>query len=158
MSPLDALAPDQRAVVVAACCGRDGRYDDVAAMLGIPVAAVRSRAHAGLAALAPGNGLPAEITAPLADYLLGQQSEADAAATRGLHRRVGPGAGVGRGRRPRPSPRPRPRAAAGDPGRAPRRPHRRKPRPRPTLRRPPMRTPPLGDGSGAGRVARCARR
>ena len=53
-------------------------------MLGIPVPAVRSRAHAGLAALAPRNGLPAEITAPLADYLLGQLSEADAAATHGL--------------------------------------------------------------------------
>ena len=83
MSPLDALAPDQRAVV-SLVLRPDGRYEDVAAVLGIPVPAVRSRAHAGLAALAPGNGLPAEITAPLADYLLGQLSEADAAATHGL--------------------------------------------------------------------------
>ena len=45
---------------------------------------MRSRAHAGLDALAPENGLPDEVTAPLADYLLGQQPERDAEATRGL--------------------------------------------------------------------------
>jgi hypothetical protein len=83
MSPLDALAPDQRAVV-ALVLRPGGRYEAVATVLGMPVAAVRSRAHAGLAALAPRNGLPAEITGPLADYVLGQLSEADAAATRGL--------------------------------------------------------------------------
>jgi hypothetical protein len=83
MSPLDPLAPDQRAVV--SLILQQGRsYEDIAALLGLPVAAVRSRALAGLDALAPGNGLPGEITAPLADYLLGQQAEADAAATRGL--------------------------------------------------------------------------
>jgi hypothetical protein len=83
MSPLEPLAPDQRAVV--ALVLQQGRsYDEIAAMLGIPVDAVRARAQAGLAALAPANGLPGEITAPLADYLLGQQPEADADATRGL--------------------------------------------------------------------------
>jgi hypothetical protein len=83
MSPLEPLAPDQRAVV--ALVLQQGRsYDEIAAMLGIPVDAVRGRAQAGLAALAPANGLPGEITAPLADYLLGQQPEADADATRGL--------------------------------------------------------------------------
>jgi hypothetical protein len=83
MRPLDALAPDQRAVVTLLL--HQGRtYDDIAAVLGIRVAAVRERAYAGLAALAPANGLPGEVTAPLADYLLGQQSPADAAATRGL--------------------------------------------------------------------------
>ena len=45
---------------------------------------MRARAQAGLAALAPANGLPGEITGPLADYLLGQQPPADAEATRGL--------------------------------------------------------------------------
>ncbi len=81
--PLEPLPPDQRAVV--ALVLQQGRsYDDVAALLGLPVDAVRDRAQAGLAALSPGNGLPAEITGPLADYLLGQQSECDAAATRGL--------------------------------------------------------------------------
>src|SRR5215213_7025734 len=83
MSPLESLAPDQRAVV--ALVLQQGRsYDDIAALLGIPVEAVQARAHAGLAALAPVNGLPGDITAPLADYLLGQQPPADAAATRGL--------------------------------------------------------------------------
>src|SRR5215211_1309504 len=83
MSPLDPLAPDQRAVV--SLILQQGRsYDDIAQLLGLPVAAVRSRAHAGLDALGPGNGLPAQITGPLADYLLGQQPERDAEATRGL--------------------------------------------------------------------------
>ena len=72
MSPLDPLAPDQRAVV--ALVLQQGRsYDDIAALLGIPVGAVRARAHAGLAALAPDNGLPIEITGPIADFLLAQQ-------------------------------------------------------------------------------------
>jgi hypothetical protein len=83
MSPLDPLAPDQRAVV--ALVLQQGRsYDDIAALLGIPVGAVRARAHAGLAALAPDNGLPIEITGPIADFLLAQQPAGDAAATRGL--------------------------------------------------------------------------
>lgn len=83
MSPLEPLAPDQRAVV--ALVLQQGRsYDEIAALLGIPVEAVRARAQAGLAALAPANGLPGEVTAPLADYLLGQQLDADAEATRGL--------------------------------------------------------------------------
>src|SRR5918992_819260 len=83
MSPLEPLAPDQRAVV--ALVLQQGRsYDEIAALLGIEVDAVRARAHDGLAALAPSNGLPGEITAPLADYLLGQQGDADAEATRGL--------------------------------------------------------------------------
>jgi len=80
MSPLDALAPDQRAVV--ALVLQQGRsYEDIADMLGLPVAGVRARAHAGLRSLAPDNALPDEVTAPLADYLLGRQSPADAAAT-----------------------------------------------------------------------------
>ena len=83
MSPLDPLAPDQRAVV-SLILQQGSSYDDIAQLLGLPVAAVRSRAHAGLDALAPGNGLPGEITGPLADYLLGQQAERDAEATRGL--------------------------------------------------------------------------
>ena len=83
MSPLESLAPDQRAVV--ALVLQQGRsYDEIATLLGIPVDAVRARARAGLAALAPDNGLPAEITAPLADFLLAQQPDADAEATRGL--------------------------------------------------------------------------
>jgi hypothetical protein len=45
MSPLAAVAPDQRAVV--ALMLQQGRaHEDIAAVLGIPVAAVRWRAHA----------------------------------------------------------------------------------------------------------------
>jgi hypothetical protein len=83
MSPLEPLAPDQRAVV--ALVLQQGRsYEEIASLLGMPVEAVRARAHAGMDTLAGDNGLPAEITGPLADYLLGQQPERDAGATRGL--------------------------------------------------------------------------
>ena len=83
MAPLEPLAPDQRAVVSLVL--QQGRsYDEIASMLGIAPDAVRARAHAGLAALAPANGLPPEITGPIADYLLGQQPPRDAEATRGL--------------------------------------------------------------------------
>jgi Sigma-70, region 4 len=83
MSPLEPLAPDQRAVV--ALVLQQGRsYDEIAALLGMPVDAVRARAHAGLVALVADNGLPDEVTGPLADYLLGQQRRRDAESTRGL--------------------------------------------------------------------------
>jgi hypothetical protein len=83
MNPLESLAPDQRAVV--ALVLQQGRsYDEIAALLGMPVDGVRARAHAGLASLARDNGLPGEVTGPLADYLLGQLATADAEATRGL--------------------------------------------------------------------------
>ena len=83
MSPLEPLAPDQRAVV-ALVLQRERSYDEIAGLLGIPVEAVRSRARAALRELAPDNGLPGEVTGPLADYLLGQQAPTDAEATRGL--------------------------------------------------------------------------
>jgi len=89
MSPLEPLAPDQRAVVALVLQQRRS-YDEIARLLGIPVAAVRTRAHAGLAALAAGNGPPDEVTGALADYLLGQQSERAAAATRRLLAESGP--------------------------------------------------------------------
>jgi Sigma-70, region 4 len=83
MSPLEPLAPDQRAVV--ALVLQQGRsYEEIAGLLGMPVDAVRARAHAGLASLARDNGLPGEVTEPIADYLLGQQASSDADATRGL--------------------------------------------------------------------------
>ncbi|HKH18239.1 MAG TPA: hypothetical protein VKA57_11985 [Solirubrobacteraceae bacterium] len=83
MSPLEPLAPDQRAVVALVLQQRRS-YDEIAALLGMPVEAVRGRAWAGLSSLARDNGLPAEVTGPLADYLLGQQPERDAEATRSL--------------------------------------------------------------------------
>jgi hypothetical protein len=83
MSALEPLAPDQRAVLSLVL--QQGRsYEEIASLLGMPVDAVRARAQAGLAALARDNGLPPAVTGPVADYLLRQQPESDAEATRGL--------------------------------------------------------------------------
>ena len=72
---LDALAPDQRAVVQLVL-QQDRSYDDLAALLGITPDAVRERAHRGLERLAPAEGVEAADRGEIADYLLGQQSEA----------------------------------------------------------------------------------
>ena len=57
MSPLQALAPDQRAVLELLL--RQGRsYAELSELLGIPEPGVRSRAHAALAALAPERQAP----------------------------------------------------------------------------------------------------
>src|SRR5829696_6236095 len=117
MSPLEPLAPDQRAVVALVLQQRRS-YEEIAGLLGIPVAAVRTRAHAGLAALAADNGLPDEVTGPLADYLLGQQGDRDAAATRRLLAESGPARAWAADVAARPPPPDRPRAR---PGRAARR-------------------------------------
>src|SRR5690348_5808525 len=79
-SPLDSLAPDQRAALELVV--RQGRsYGELASLLGIPEAAVRARAHGALEALAP--VLPPPPTADeLADFLLGQQDERAADRTR----------------------------------------------------------------------------
>ena len=88
MSTLEPLAPDQRAVVSLVL--RQGRsYDEIAALLGHPAEAVRDRAHAGLAALAHDNGLPAEVTGRSRTTCWGSSATRDAAATRGAARRVG---------------------------------------------------------------------
>src|SRR3954447_16108058 len=70
MPSLEALPPDQRAVVQLVL--QQGRsYDEIAAMLGIPVDAVRGRARSGVAAL--GDGDPgADRVAIVSDWLLGQ--------------------------------------------------------------------------------------
>jgi hypothetical protein len=84
MAVLDPLAPDQRAVVGLVL--QQGRsYREIADLLGISRSAVRARAHAGLAALAPPAAeVPADEAAQLADFLLGQQDEAAQSATRAL--------------------------------------------------------------------------
>lgn len=84
MAVLDPLAPDQRAVVGLVL--QQGRsYREIADLLGISRSAVRSRAHAGLAALAPPDAeVPADEAAQLADFLLGQQDAPGATATREL--------------------------------------------------------------------------
>ena len=70
---LDALAPDQRAVVQLVL-QRGRSYEQIAELLKISEDAVRARAHAGLSALAGDVELPADKVAQVADYLLGQQN------------------------------------------------------------------------------------
>ena len=67
---LDALAPDQRAVVQLVL-QQDRSYDDLAGLLGITPAAVRERAHRGLERLAPGEALATSERETIGDYLLG---------------------------------------------------------------------------------------
>src|SRR4051812_40179265 len=83
--PLDALAPDQRAVVQLVL-QRERSYAQIAELLSISEDAVRARAHAGLAALAPGVELPADKLAQISDFLLGQQNGKPRQATRRLLR------------------------------------------------------------------------
>src|SRR3954465_1025468 len=83
--PLDALAPDQRAVVQLVL-QRDRSYAQMAELLKISEDAVRARAHAGLSALAPGVELPADKLAQVSDFLLGQQNGKPRQATRRLLR------------------------------------------------------------------------
>jgi hypothetical protein len=80
VTPHDRLAPDQRAVLELVL--RQGRsYGELSEMLAIPERDVRARADAGLRTLA---GEPAEgvDSGRIADWLLGQQPDADAERTR----------------------------------------------------------------------------
>ena len=81
MSPLRALAPDQRALLELLL--RQGRsYGELSEMLGLPETGVRSRAHAALAALAPGRPAPVGEDGAVADWILGQQADGEAGRTR----------------------------------------------------------------------------
>jgi hypothetical protein len=81
-SAFDRLAPDQRAAVELVL--RQGRsYGELADMLGMPEETIRARARNGLTGLAPDLVPPARV-GEIADWLLGQQSEAHAARTRAL--------------------------------------------------------------------------
>jgi hypothetical protein len=97
MSPLSALAPDQRAVLELLL--RQGRdYAELAELLGLPESGVRSRAHTALAALAPDRVAPVGEDGAVADWILGQQDDAEAARTRGSgcgRRFSGPGLETG---------------------------------------------------------------
>lgn len=78
----DRLAPDQRAAVELVL--RQGRsYGELSDLLGMPEETIRTRARGGLAALAPDLAAPAR-SGEIADWLLGQQSEAHAKRTREL--------------------------------------------------------------------------
>ena len=83
--PLDALAPDQRAVVQLVL-QRGRSYAQIAELLKISEDAVRARAHAGLVALAPEVELPDDEVAGIADFLLGQQNGKPRQDTRRLLR------------------------------------------------------------------------
>src|SRR5918992_2219050 len=77
---MSTLAPDQRAVLELVL--RQGRsYGELSELLGIPERDVRARADAGLRALAgePGAGID---SGRIADWLLGQQPDAEAERTR----------------------------------------------------------------------------
>jgi hypothetical protein len=80
VSPLDSLAPDQRAALELVVRQRRS-YGELADLLGIPEAAVRARAHGALEALAPDLPPPPDA-GELADFLLGQQSDEAAGRTR----------------------------------------------------------------------------
>ena len=87
MSPLSALAPDQRAVLELLL--RQGRdYAELSELLGLPESGVRSRAHTALAALAPDRPAPVGEDGAVADWILGQQDDAEAAGTRGAIARM----------------------------------------------------------------------
>jgi Sigma-70, region 4 len=80
MTPLDTLAPDQRAVLELVL--RQGRsYGELSELLAIPEREVRARADAGLRALA-GEPAAGVDSGRIADWLLGQQPDADAERTR----------------------------------------------------------------------------
>src|ERR1700683_1956890 len=81
MASIESLPPDQRAVLQLVL-QRGRSYDDIAQLLSIDSGAVRQRAHAALDALGPQTRVDPEHRAQITDYLLGQQSEADAAQTR----------------------------------------------------------------------------
>src|SRR4051794_31837842 len=86
---LDALAPDQRAVVQLVL-QQDRSYEELAALLGISPDAVRDRAHRGLERLADAGDVAPADRGDIADYLLGQQSVSGRDSTRALLTRSEP--------------------------------------------------------------------
>jgi hypothetical protein len=85
MSPIASLPADQQAVLNLLL--KQGKsYDELAALLRIDREVVEDRAHAALESLGPEDlaGLTDERRRELADYLLGQQSASERAATRQL--------------------------------------------------------------------------
>ncbi|MFZ2049372.1 MAG: sigma factor-like helix-turn-helix DNA-binding protein [Solirubrobacteraceae bacterium] len=83
MIRLEQLPPDQRAVLSLLLRQRKG-YEEVASILGVAPEAVHDRAHAALAVLAPAQArlVDAAQRERIGEYLLGQQSDQGAAATK----------------------------------------------------------------------------
>lgn len=83
MTQIDALPPDQRAVL-SLLLRQDKSYDEVAQLLRMDAGAVRDRAIRAVDALGPSElELPEDRRGELADYLLRQQPASERAATRG---------------------------------------------------------------------------
>ncbi|MGB2710529.1 MAG: sigma-70 region 4 domain-containing protein, partial [Conexibacter sp.] len=82
MSGLETLPPDQRAVLQLILAQGRG-YAELASVLKIDQRAVRTRAHAGVEALAEAADAPPDPAerAQIADYLLGQQDEGERLVT-----------------------------------------------------------------------------
>src|SRR4051794_41302869 len=92
MSPVDELAPDQRAVLQLLL--KQGKaYVELATLLRISPEAVRDRAVTALEALGPRDGAPLapERRAEVADYLLCQQSASQRLDNRQFLRGSAPG-------------------------------------------------------------------
>src|SRR5215210_1001364 len=88
MATFDQLSPEKRAIVELVL--QQGKtYPELADMLGMPEPRVRERAREALVELAPVSvrGVEEDWRGQLADYVLGQQSGAEATATRGHLRR-----------------------------------------------------------------------
>jgi hypothetical protein len=87
--PLSSLPPQQRAVL-ALIVEKGKTYDEIAALLGLEVEAVRQRAHEALSGLAPADGArPAtRHRAAIGNYLLGQDPDAAPATYAYLERSV----------------------------------------------------------------------
>ncbi len=94
MPGFDALAPDQQAVLQL-LLKRARSYDEIAGLLRLERTSVRERALDALDALGaelPGTaGLASERQDEIADHLLGQQTDAEQAATRDFLERSAPG-------------------------------------------------------------------
>ena len=88
MATFDQLSAEQRAIVELVL-QQQKSYDDLAGMLGLPEERVRELARGALVDLAPvsARGVEEDWRGQLADYVLGQQSGAEATATKGHLRR-----------------------------------------------------------------------
>jgi hypothetical protein len=84
MSGIDSLPVEQRAVLQL-LLQRRRPYGDLSSLLGIDETEVRRRAHGALDSLGPDEtGLDPERRGEIGDYLLGQQGDAQRAATHGF--------------------------------------------------------------------------